>query len=76
VPKKRVLPALLQVVPVNTLTALASHVLAVIIKKIAGARLGILILVPVVQYVSGAAIVAMLVPVHATREVSASSTLS
>ncbi len=51
-------------------------ILAVIIKKIAGARLGILILVPVVQYVSGAAIVAMLVPVHATREVSASSTLS
>ena len=52
------------------------HALAVIAKKIAGARLEILTLVLVVKYVSEGAIVAMLVPVHATREVSASSTLS
>lgn len=74
--KKRALPALLQVVLVDTLTASVVHALAVIVLKIAGARLGILTLVLVGRYVSGAAIVAMLVPVHATQEVSASSTLS
>ena len=54
----------------------AVHALAIMTKKIAGARLGILTLVSVVKYVSGAAIVAMLGPVRATREVSTSSTLS
>ena len=72
---------LLQIVDVDILTVpllipIRPVIIAVITTKIAGARLETLTLVLVVKYVSKGAIVAMLVPVHATREVSTSSTLS
>ena len=59
---------MLQLVLVDTL-AVPIHVLAVIAKKIADAPLHPVKLAAALQYVSEAAIVAMLGPVHATREV-------
>ncbi len=66
-PKKKALSPLLQVVPVDTLTV-PIHVLAVITQKVAGALRHPVKLAAVLQYVSGGAIVAMLVPVHVTRD--------
>jgi hypothetical protein len=73
VPKKGALSALREVVvptPLVPMIIPIRHViLAVVATKIARARLKILTLVLVKKYVRKAAIVAMLVPVHATREV-------
>lgn len=72
-PKKGALSALREVVvptPLVPMIIPIRHViLAVVATKIARARLKILTLVLVKKYVRKAAIVAMLVPVHATREV-------
>ena len=76
VPKKGARSMLQIVVNAHIPPVPAVHALAIMTKKIADALLHPVKLAAALQYVSEAAIVAMLGPVRATREVSASSTLS